>query len=104
MTRPNTPCKRTSQLSRCSDRFRRIADRAEVRLAGDTPTPHACRRFWYNAYQSAVQELHERIEPIADDQGSRSTQVVIDECLGAEEARQARRKLMYSQLRRAFRQ
>ncbi|MCL9818343.1 tyrosine-type recombinase/integrase [Natronocalculus amylovorans] len=85
-----------------NDRFRRIADRAEVRLEGERPTPHACRRFWYNAYQSAVQELHDRIEPIADDQGSRSTQVVIDEYLGKEEARQVRRELMHDALSEAF--
>jgi len=46
--------------------------------------------------------LVEDFKPIADDQGSRSTQVVVDDFLAKEEAQQARRELMHDTLWKAF--
>ncbi len=85
-----------------NNRFGRLAERANVTLEGDVPTPHACRRFWYNAYQEAIQGLREQIQAAAVDQGSASTSVVVNEYLGEKQARQARRGQMADRLADVF--
>lgn len=85
-----------------NNRFNRLAVNAGVSLQGERPTPHACRRFWYNAYQDAMRELQEQVAPIAEDQGSSSAAVVVDKYLSDEQARHARRNAMRNRLSKAF--
>lgn len=85
-----------------NNRFASLAERADVALYGERPTPHACRRFWYNAYQKALQDLQESIDAVAADQGSASSKVVIENYLGEEQARSARREHMHDRLADAF--
>lgn len=85
-----------------NNRFRALVERAGVTLRGENPTPHACRRFWYRAYQDAMADLRESVEIVADEQGSSSAQVVIENYLGEEQARRARRDHMRERLSEAF--
>lgn len=85
-----------------NNRFGRLILDAGVTLHGDRPTPHACRRFWYNAYQDAMQDLHEQVAPMAEDQGSSSAAVVVDKYLSEEQARRARRDAMRDRLAAVF--
>ncbi|MFW5905681.1 MAG: tyrosine-type recombinase/integrase, partial [archaeon] len=85
-----------------NNRFERLVVDADVTLHGDRPTPHACRRFWYNAYQDAMQDLREQVAPVAADQGSSSAAVVVDKYLSEEQARRARRDAMRDRLAAVF--
>lgn len=85
-----------------NNRFERLVVDADVTLLGDRPTPHACRRFWYNAYQDAMQDLQEQVAPMAEDQGSSSAAVVVDKYLSEEQARRARRHSMRDRLAAVF--
>ncbi|TKX43729.1 site-specific integrase [Halorubrum sp. ARQ200] len=85
-----------------NNRFERLVDDADVTLRGDRPTPHACRRFWYNAYQDAMQNLQDQVAPVADDQGSSSAAVVVDKYLSEDQARRARRDAMRERLAEVF--
>lgn len=49
--------------------FAALAKRAEVTVAGETPTPKMCRRFWYSIYGDAVRRIAERYTPIAETRG-----------------------------------
>lgn len=85
-----------------NNRFERLVETAGVTLHGERPTPHACRRFWYNAYQDAMQDLQEQVAPMAADQGSSSAAVVVDKYLSEEQARRARRDAMRERLADVF--
>jgi len=85
-----------------NNRFERLVDDAGVTLQGERPTPHACRRFWYNAYQDAMQGLEDQVAPMAEDQGSSSAAVVVDKYLSEEQARRARRDAMRERLAAVF--
>ena len=83
-------------------RFKRVADRADVIVDGDTPTPKMGRRFWYSVYQEAVSEVAAGLEGVAADQGSSSVDVVMRNYLSEEQLRQARRERMQEKLTEAF--
>jgi len=85
-------------------RFKQLADRSEVVVDGETPTPKMGRRFWYSAYQEAVGEVLEGLEGVAEDQGSSSTEVVLRNYLSREQERKARRRRMKEKLAEAFNQ
>ena len=85
-----------------NNRFERLVEAADVALHGEQPTPHACRRFWYNVYQDAMQDLQEQVAPMAADQGSSSAAVVVDKYLSEEQARRARRDAMRDRLAEVF--
>ena len=85
-----------------NNRFERLVEAAGVTLHGERPTPHACRRFWYNAYQDAMQDLQEQVAPMAADQGSSSAAVVVNKYLSEEQARRARRDAMRQRLADVF--
>ena len=79
-------------------RFCRLAERADVRIRGETPTPQYGRRFWYRTYTDAVQRLSEHVQAVADEQGSADARVVVENYLGDEEARRRRREYMCEEL------
>lgn len=85
-----------------NNRFQRLCERAGVELAGETPTSHACRRFWYRSYQSAMSGLLEVMSEAAADQGAASAEVVVREYLDAESRREYRRQAMRAELSSAF--
>lgn len=85
-----------------NNRFQRLCERAAVELAGGTPTSHACRRFWYRRYQSAMSGLLEVMSEAAADQGAASAEVVVREYLDEESRREHRRHAMREELARAF--
>lgn len=83
-------------------RFQRLADRAGVRVRGDTPQPKMGRRFWYDSYLNAMDAMLKQIGEFAGDQGSASTEVVARNYLSEERRREFRRKNMRAQLEQAF--
>ncbi|ELY63082.1 tyrosine-type recombinase/integrase [Natrinema versiforme] len=85
-----------------TSRFKSLAARAGVTVRGETPTPQYGRRFWYRTYDDAVKRLADRIEVIAEEQGSDDAHVVVTNYLGEEEARKRRREFMREQLAAAF--
>lgn len=85
-----------------NDRFGRLCDRAGVRLAGETPTSHACRRFWYRAYQRAMTGLLETMQAVAADQGASSAEVVVRDYLDEASRRDHRQRAMRERLSDVF--
>jgi len=85
-----------------TNRFVRLADRADVTVREETPTPQYGRRFWFRTYADAVTALSEQIATIADEQGSDNERVVVENYLGEDEARRRRRGLMADRLAAAF--
>lgn len=83
-------------------RFDRLIEAAGVTLHDGQPTPHACRRFWYNGYQDAMWDLQEQVAPMAEDQGSSSAAVVVDKYLSERQAHRARRDAMRERLAEVF--
>ncbi len=83
-------------------RFRRLAERADVAVRGETPTPQYGRRFWYRTYTDAVERLSRHVQAVADEQGSTDDRVVLENYLGEEEARNRRREYMREQLAKVF--
>ncbi|MFD1562538.1 tyrosine-type recombinase/integrase [Haloarchaeobius amylolyticus] len=83
-------------------RFQRIAERAGVRVRGETPTSKMGRRFWYTAYANAQKQLLENLDAIAADQGSSDASVVLKNYLSEAERRQYRREYMRERLAEAF--
>ncbi|WP_254546681.1 tyrosine-type recombinase/integrase [Halomarina pelagica] len=79
-------------------RFAALAERADVTVAGETPTPKMGRRFWYSLYGDAVRRLVDRYAPIAADQGSSDPGVVLDNYLSEAERRKHRRDAMQDAL------
>ncbi|MFC7205387.1 tyrosine-type recombinase/integrase [Haloferax namakaokahaiae] len=83
-------------------RFKRLAERADVRVDGETPTAKLCRRFWYTTYQSAVETMVTQLEGIAADQGSKSADVVMSNYLSETRRREFRREAMRTRLADVF--
>jgi len=84
------------------ERFKRLSNRAGVRVRGEEPKPKMGRRFWYDSYLSAMDVMLEQIGELAGDQGSASPSVVARNYLSEERRREFRRKHMRKQLERAF--
>ena len=80
------------------NRFTALAQRADVTVAGESPTPKMGRRFWYSIYGDAVRRIAERYTPIAEDQGSADPGVVLDNYLSEAERRKHRREAMHDEL------
>lgn len=83
-------------------RFSDVADRADVFVDGRRPTPKMGRRFWYSHYTEAMRQLLKRLEGIAEDQGSSSAGVVLENYLSEADRRRQRRDAMASALEDAF--
>ncbi len=83
-------------------RFKRLADRADVRVYGEQPTSKMGRRFWYTTYADAVSELTDDLEMIAAEQGSADPSVVLKNYLSKAEQRKYRREYMRERLAEAF--
>jgi len=63
------------------DRFKDICRRAGVKVDGETPTPRHARRTWYSLYTESLDELYGKLEFPADDQSSKTIEVVRDSYL-----------------------
>lgn len=83
-------------------RFKRVADRAGVRVRGETPTSKMGRRFWYTTYLESQKRLLESLDTIAADQGSSDPSVVLKNYLSEADRRQYRREFMRERLAEAF--
>lgn len=83
-------------------RFKRIAERADVRVRGETPTSKMGRRFWYTMYLDSQKQLLENLDAIAEDQGSSDASVVLKNYLSEAERRQYRREYMQEKLADTF--
>lgn len=83
-------------------RFQRLCEHAGVTLEGKRPTSHACRRFWYRSYQSAMSNLLEVMQEAAADQGASSADVVVQDYLGESSRREFRHDAMREQLAAVF--
>lgn len=83
-------------------RFKRVADRAGVRVRGETPTSKMGRRFWYTTYLDSQKQLLANLDAIAEDQGSSDASVVLKNYLSEAERRQYRRESMREKLADAF--
>lgn len=79
-------------------RFGNLADRASVTVADETPTPKMGRRFWYTIYGDAVRRVADRFADVAEEQGSASASVVLDNYLSDAEKRKHRREEMREEL------
>ena len=85
-------------------RFKRLADRAAVRVRGEQPTSKMGRRFWYTTYNQAMNALLENLDVIATEQGSADSSVVLKSYLSEAERREYRREFMRERLADAFEQ
>jgi len=85
-----------------ANRFKRLCDRADVTVAGETPTPHAGRRFWYETYSAATEAVAEQLSFVADEQGSADASVVEREYVSDGKLRKLRRERMQERLQEAF--
>ncbi|ELY48815.1 tyrosine-type recombinase/integrase [Natronolimnohabitans innermongolicus] len=84
-------------------RFERLAERADVTVRGETPTPQYGRRFWYTTYRTAIRELLENeLQFIADEQGSSDPMVVFRNYFSEDERRRLARDVMRDRLADAF--
>ncbi|AFK21284.1 site-specific integrase (plasmid) [Haloferax mediterranei ATCC 33500] len=83
-------------------RFKRLASEAGVTVDGKVPTAKLCRRFWYTAYQEAVDDMLAQLEGVAADQGSKSASVVMSNYLSEERRRSFRRQAMREKLAAVF--
>ncbi|ELZ15481.1 integrase family protein [Haloterrigena salina JCM 13891] len=83
-------------------RFKRLAERAEVRVRGDWPTSKMGRRFWYTTYNQAMNDLLSNLDVIAGDQGSSDASVILKNYLSEAERRKYRREFMRDRLEEAF--
>jgi len=75
-------------------RFKDLAERAGVTVDGEVPTPKMGRRYWYTAYGEAVRQVAERFTDVAEEQGSKSAEIVLDNYLSEAEKRRHRREEM----------
>ena len=64
------------RFNRIQARFQRVAERAEVRVRGETPTSKIGRRFWCTAYANAQKQFLANLDAIAADPGSSDASVV----------------------------
>ncbi|WP_121743533.1 tyrosine-type recombinase/integrase [Natronorubrum halophilum] len=83
-------------------RFKRVADRADVRVRGERPTSKTGRRYWYTTYNQAMTDLLENLDVIAGEQGSSDASVVLKNYLSEAERRKYRREFMRERLAEAF--
>ena len=83
-------------------RFRRLAERADVRVDGERPHPHQGRRFWYDTYKDAVADVIELAREIATDQGASDPRTIYRNYWSEAERRQLRRDAMRERLIEAF--
>ncbi|WP_137290349.1 tyrosine-type recombinase/integrase [Natronorubrum halophilum] len=83
-------------------RFKRVADRADVRVRGERPTSKTGRRYWYTTYNQAMTDLLENLDVIAGEQGSSDASVVLKNYLSEAERRKYRREFMRERLAKAF--
>lgn len=79
--------------------FEKIVKAAEV---DEDTVPQMARRFWYDRYTATLNDLLEHVQEIADEQGSASPQVVLDNYLTEERKRSLRREFMQDRLADAF--
>jgi len=73
-----------------------------VTVDGTAPTPKMGRRYWYTAYGAAVRRVAEQFKDIAEEQGSNSADVVLDNYLSKAEKRRHRREEMRGDLEGLF--
>jgi integrase len=85
-----------------TNRFKRLADRADVSVDGQLATPRTARRFWYSTYSSAMVDIRAEMDAIADEQGAQSGTVVWEQYLSEADRRRRRRQAMASKLTDAF--
>lgn len=71
-------------------------------LGGQKPVPQMARRFWYDSYTATLDAVLEHVGEIAEEQGSASAEVVLQEYLSEDRRRQLRRTHMREQLSAAF--
>lgn len=81
------------------NRFHDLAKRADV---DENVVPQMGRRFWYDRYSTTMDDLLEHVQEIADEQGSASPQVVLENYLSDERKRALRREFMRERLADAF--
>lgn len=81
------------------NRFADVVDRADV---DDAAVPQMARRFWYDRYTATMEDLLEHVQDVADEQGSASAHVVLDNYLSEERKRTLRREFMRERLSDAF--
>ena len=84
--------------------FDDLAERAGLPddIGGEKPVPQMGRRFWYDAYSSALDIVLEGIDEIAAEQGSSSPDVILQNYLSDERLRTLRRDQMRERLAAAF--
>lgn len=84
--------------------FNDLAERAGLptEIDGEKPVPQMGRRFWYDAYSSALDIVLEGVDEIAAEQGSSSPDVVLQNYLSDERLRTLRRDHMRKRLADAF--
>lgn len=81
------------------NQFTRLVERADV---DEEAVPQMARRYWYDRYASTLDDLLEHVQEIADEQGSASPQVVLDNYLSEKRKRALRREFMKNRLADAF--
>lgn len=86
------------------NRFDSLVERADIpqEIKGQKPVPQMARRFWYDAYAATQDRLFDEIEEIAEEQGSASPTVVMQNYLSSARRRALRRDAMRSELSAAF--
>lgn len=84
--------------------FDDLADRAGLpdEIDGQKPVPKLARRFWYDRYTATLDAVLEHVGEVAEEQGSASAEVVLQDYLSEERRRQLRREHMRQQLAVAF--
>ncbi|MCH7659091.1 MAG: site-specific integrase [Euryarchaeota archaeon] len=101
-----SPASQTGHRSRQTilNWFNDLAERANLptEIDGEKPVPQMGRRFWYDAYSSALDIVLEGIDEIAAEQGSSSPEVVLQNYLSDERLRTLRRDHMRERLAAAF--
>jgi len=85
-----------------TNRFKRLAERANVSVDGRVATPRTARRFWYSTYSSAMVGIRAEMDGIADEQGAQSGTVVWEQYLSEAARRRRRRQAMSAKLTDAF--
>jgi len=85
-----------------TNRFKRLAERAEVSVDGRVATPRTARRFWYTTYSSAMVDIRAEMDDIADEQGAQSGTVVWEQYLSEADRRRRRRQAMATKLAESF--
>jgi integrase len=81
-----------------TNRFTRLAERADTSIGGQHLTPHAARRFWYDTYSSVAEEVMKELQFVAGEQGSEDASVVRDEYLSDSRRRILRQQRMQDRM------